>query len=200
MLKPTACRVYGNHRLLLLLLLLLFCSPKKHKRRPSVATRRRGPLAFPPPPHPPAAQKHSFVGYVKLAAREGRRGSAVVVVWFFGPNFYAIVIRLDPQSTCFSIFAFCRISDLVGPWQTNPCWQLPMASIGSPLPCLGCPVSLWLALVRLSEAQSPKWANKMAQMKQRRRGERRWLKALPALPQHVQRMAQKCAFFFFTTR
>lgn len=74
----------------------------------------------------------------------------------------------NQAAICF--FAFNGVSNLVGPTQTNPCWQLPMPSIGSPLPYLRCPVSLWLALVQLAKAQSTKWANKMAQMKQRQLG------------------------------
>lgn len=69
-----------------------------------------------------------------------------------------------------TFFAFSRVSNLVGPWQTNPCWQLPMPSIVAPLPYLHCPVSLWLAPVQLAKTQSTKWADKMAQMKQPRLG------------------------------
>lgn len=82
---------------------------------------------------------------------------------FFAAWDAAVEIKLP-----FDFFAFSWVSNLVGPWQTNPCWQLPMPSIGSPLPYLRCPVSLWLALVQLAKAQSTKWADKMAQMKQRR--------------------------------
>lgn len=32
-----------------------------------------------------------------------------------------VAIILDRNQRAFSIFAFCRISNLVGPWQTNPC-------------------------------------------------------------------------------